>query len=81
MPFGVPGLSTSSSTSSSPTSPTSSLQETVVPTEHPASTRSENMSEEVQENLSHGPAETENPKKNEDSGLAQGNPLLELPEW
>ena len=41
------------STSSSPTSPTSSSQETVTPTEQPASTGSENMSEEVQGNLSH----------------------------
>ena len=53
VPFVVPGLSTSSSTSTSPTSPTSSSQESVTPTEHPASTRSENVSEEVQGNLSH----------------------------
>ena len=44
VPFVVPGLSTSSSSSSSPTSPTSSSQETVTPTEHPASTRSESTS-------------------------------------
>ena len=53
VPFVVPGPSTSSSASSSPTSPASSSQESVTPTEHPASTRSENMSEEVQGNLSH----------------------------
>ena len=40
-----------------------SSQETVTPTEHPASTRSESMSEDVQGNLSHGPPETENPQK------------------
>ena len=39
VPLVVPGLSTSSSTSSSPTSPTSSSQETVTPTQYPASTR------------------------------------------
>ena len=43
----IPGLSTSSSSSSSLASPTSSSQETVTPTEHPASARSESMSEEV----------------------------------
>ena len=45
VPLVVLGLSTSSSSSSSPTSPTSSSQETVTPTEHPASTRSETTSE------------------------------------
>ena len=59
VPFVVRGLPTRSSSSSSPTSPTSSSQETLAPTEHSASTRSESMSEEVQGNLSHGPAETE----------------------
>ena len=43
-PIVVPGLSTSSSTSSSPTSPASSSQDTVNPTEYPASTRSESTS-------------------------------------
>ena len=79
VPFVVPGLSTSSSTSSSPTSPTSSSQETVTPTEHPASTRSESMSDEVQGNLSHGPAETENPNKNEDNEKVRGNLSHDLP--
>ena len=65
--FVVPGVSTSSSSSSSPTSPRSSSQETVTPTEHPASTRSESMSEEVWGNSSHGPAETESPNKNDDN--------------
>ena len=66
VPFVVHGQSTSSSSSSSPTSPTSSSQDTVTPTEHPASTRSESMSEEVQGNLSHGAAESENPNINDD---------------
>ena len=55
VPFVVLGQPTSSSSSSSPTSPTSSS--------HPASTRSEGMSEEVRGDSSHGPAETENPIK------------------
>ena len=63
VPFVVLGLSTSSSTSSSPTSPTSLSQETVTPTEHPTSTRSEIMSEEVRGIPSQEPAETENPNK------------------
>ena len=53
VPFVVPGLSTSSSTSSSLASPTSSSQDTVTATKHPASTRSESMSEEVRGNSSH----------------------------
>ena len=53
VPFVVLVLSTSSSKSSSPASPTSSSQEAVTPTEHPASTRSESMSEEVRGNSSH----------------------------
>ena len=47
VPIVVPGSSTSSSSSATPTSPTSVLQETVVPTQHPASTRSESTSSEV----------------------------------
>ena len=73
VPFVGPGLSTSSSSSSSPASPSSSSQETVTPTEHPALTRSESMSEEVQGNLSHGPAETENPNTNDDNEEVQGD--------
>ena len=61
VPVVVPGLSTSSASSSSPTSPTSSSQETVTPAQHPASTRSESISEGVRGNSSHGPAESENP--------------------
>ena len=75
VPFVVPGVLTSSSSSSSPTSPTSS------PTEHQALTRSESMSEEVQGNLSHGPAETENPNKNDDNEEVRGNLSHGLPEW
>ena len=48
VPFVVPGLSTSSSSSSSRTSQTSLSQETVTPTQHPASKRSESMSSTVQ---------------------------------
>ena len=43
------------------------LQQTVTPTEHPASTRSESMSEEVRGNSSRGKAEDENPNKNDDN--------------
>ena len=81
VPFFVPGLSTSSSSSSSPTSPTSSSQETVASTEHPASTRSESMSEEVQGNLSRGPAAPKNSNKNEDNEEVRGNLSHDLPEW
>ena len=58
VPFVISGPSRSSLNSSSPTS-----QETVAPTEHPASTRSESMSEEAKGNSSRGPAETEYPNK------------------
>ena len=53
VPFVVPGLSTSSSSPSSPTSPKFSSRETLNPTEHPASTRSESMSKEVRGTSSH----------------------------
>ena len=43
-PFVVPGQSTGSSSSATPTSPTSLPQEAVIPTPHPASTRSESAS-------------------------------------
>ena len=74
VPFVVPGLSTSSSSSSSPTSPASSSQEAVTPTEHPASTRSESMSEEVR-------GKPKTPNKNDDNEEAQGNSSHDLPEW
>ena len=38
------------------------------------------MSKEVQGNLSHGPAETENPNKNEDNETVPGHPLRDVPE-
>ena len=80
VPFAVLGLSTSSSRSSSPTPPTSSSQEVVTPTEHFESTRSESMSEEVRGNSSHGPAETEEPNKNDDNKEVRGNSSHHLPE-
>ena len=70
-----------SSTSSSPTSLASSSQESVTLSEHPASTRSESVCEEVQGNVSHGPAEIENPNKNDDNEEVQGNLSHDLPEW
>ena len=44
VPIVVPGLLTGSSISATPTSPTSLPQEAVIPTRHPASTRSESTS-------------------------------------
>ena len=38
-------------------------------------------SEEAQRNLSHGPAETENPFSNDDNVDVQGNLSHDLPEW
>ena len=49
--------------------------------EHPASTRSESMSEEVQGNLSHGTAETVNPNINDDNKKVRRNLSCGLPEW
>ena len=77
VPFVVPGLSTSFSTSSPP----SSSQNTVIRMENPATEGSETMSEESRWNLSHGPAETENPNKNDDNEEVQGNLSHDLPEW
>ena len=74
VPFVVPGLTTSSSSSCSSTSPTNSM-------EYPASTRSESISEEAQGNLSHEPAETENPTKNEDNEKLQSDQLRDVPDW
>ena len=83
-PFCVLGQSTSSSisTSSSPTSPTSSSQESMTLTEQPASTTSENMSEEVQRNFFL--MDQQKPKthtKNDDNEDVQGNLSYDLPEW
>ena len=60
--FVVPGHSTSSSTSSSPNYSYIFIEGYWTTAKHPATERSENMSVEVQGNLSHGPAETEKPK-------------------
>ena len=54
---------------------------TVTSTEHPASTTSESMSEEVQGNLSRGPAESENSDKNGDNEEVPGNLSHDRPEW
>ena len=62
-------------------SPTSSSQERVTLTEHPASTRSENMNEDVQGNLSHGPPETEKPSKHDDDEELQSNQLQDVQDW
>ena len=80
VPFFVRGLSTSSFTLSSPAPPTSLSQEIVTTTDHPAPTRSESVSEEVRGNSSHGPAEIENPNKNEDVEEVRGNSSHEVPE-
>ena len=52
----VPGLSTVSSSSATLTSPTSVLQEAVIPTLHPASSRSESTSGTARGHPSHEPA-------------------------
>ena len=62
VPIVDPGLSTGSSSSATPTSPASVPQEAVVPTMHPASTRSESTSSTVRVSASHEPAETEKNK-------------------
>ena len=81
VPFVVTGLSTSSSTSSLPSSPTSSSQETVTTTTHPATERSESTSVEVQGNVSHELAETENTNKNDDDEELQSDQLQGVPDW
>ena len=48
-------------------------------TEQRASTRSESMSEEEQGNLSHGPAVTGNPQKNDNNQEARRNLSHDLP--
>ena len=64
VPIVVPGPSTGSSSSATPTSPTPLPQEAVIPTQHPASTRSESTKgiEKVRGDPSRGPAEIKNPK-------------------
>ena len=39
------------------------------------------MSKEARGNSSHGPAETENPNKNDDNERVRGNSSHDLPEW
>ena len=39
------------------------------------------MSEDVQGNLPHGPAETENSNENDDNEKVRGNLSHDLPEW
>ena len=58
-----PGLPTSSSSSPSLASPTSSSQEAVTPTEHPASARSESISDELRGTSAHRPQEIGKPNK------------------
>ena len=50
-------------------------------TEHPATERSESMSVDVQGNLSHEPAETENPNKIDDNEELQSDQLQDVPDW
>ena len=59
VPIVVPGLSTGSSSSTTQTSPASLPQDSVVPTLHSASTRSESTSSTVRRDPLHEPAETE----------------------
>ena len=53
----------------------------MTPTEHPATVRSESMSVAEQGNLSHGPAETENPNTNDDNEELQSDQLQDVPDW
>ena len=80
VPIVVLSLSTSSSSSATLTSPASVSHEAVIPTLHPASTRSESTSSTVRGSPSHEPAETENTHKNEDNETVRGNWLGDLPE-
>ena len=56
------------------------LQDTVTTTEHPATERSEGMSDESQGNLSHGSAETKNPNKNDDDEELHSDQLQGVPD-
>ena len=53
----------------------------MVNTENPATERSEIMSEESRGNPSHGSAETENSKKNDDDEELRSDLLQDVPEW
>ena len=50
-------------------------------TEHPATERSESMSEELQGNLSHASADTENTNKNDDNEELRSDLLQDVPDW
>ena len=65
VPVVVPGLSTGSSSSATPASPMSLSQEAVIPTQHPASTRSESTSgiERERGDPSREPEENQKPSK------------------
>ena len=80
-PIVVPGLSTGFSSSARPTSPTSLPQEAAVPTQHPASTRSESTSSTIRRDPSDEPKVTKNTHKNGDNETVRGNALHDLPEW
>ena len=75
VPIAVPGLSTSSSSSATPTSPTCLSKEAVIPTLHPASTRSESSCSTVWVSPSHEQEEMEKTIKIETT-----RPLHGLPE-
>ena len=77
VPIVVPGLSTGSSSSATPASPTSLSQEGVVPTQHPASTRSESTSsiETVRGDPSSEPEENQNLNENFRQREGTGRPV------
>ena len=82
VPIVVHGSSTGSSSSATPTSPTTLPEEAAVPTQHPASTRSESTSsiERVRGDSSREPEENPNPNQNDDNERVRGDPLRDLPE-
>ena len=85
VPFVVSGLSTSSSTSSSPHLHLLLLhlhrRKPWTLTKRPALTRSESMSEEVQGNVSHGPAEPKTQMKMTTRRKYEETCRYDLPEW
>ena len=50
-------------------------------TEYPATERSESMSVEVQGDMSHELAETENPNESDDDEELQSDQLHDVPDW
>ena len=81
VPIVVLSLSTSSSSTATPTSPTSVLQESVVPTLHPTSTRSESTTSTVRVSPSHEQKSTKQNNKNGDNETVRRSPLRDLSEW